>query len=171
MVLLFLAIYLMPASLSAGDRPANEYQVKAAFLYNFSRFVAWPQSLGDTFKLCVIGENPFGDLLDSLTGKSVRESILVIEEHKRFDTAHECHIAYISKSYEGRLAEVLTALREMPILTVSDIESFTARGGIIQLRLLDNRVRFDINTVAASDAGLSISSKLLSLATIVKTEH
>ncbi|MDX1696889.1 MAG: YfiR family protein, partial [Thiohalobacterales bacterium] len=70
-----------------------------------------------------------------------------------------------------RLDEVLDSLGGMPVLTVSDIESFTTRGGIIRLRMIDNRVRFDINTAVAGNAGLSISSKLLSLATSVETEQ
>jgi hypothetical protein len=170
-LLLLVTMCLASSPLSAGDSRTNEYRIKAAFLYNFSRFVIWPQPPGNTFRLCIIGDSPFGDLLDSLTGKPVHESILVVEEHKRLETAHECQIAYISKSYKHRLSQVLAALHGRPVLTVSDIESFMARGGMIQLRLVDNRVRFDINTMAADDAGLSISSKLLSLATIVKAER
>ena len=166
-----LALCMAPARLPAADTASGEYQVKAAFLYNFSRFVAWPGGTGSAFRLCVIGDNPFGDLLDSLTGKQVHDSILVVEQHDSVDGAQNCHLAYISKSLEHRLDEVLDSLGGMPVLTVSDIESFTTRGGIIRLRMIDNRVRFDINTAVAGNAGLSISSKLLSLATSVETEQ
>ena len=166
---LMLACFLSYPAVTSAEDAITEYQVKAAFLYNFSHFVTWPAPPEDTFKLCVIGDNPFGELLDALIGKTVKDSILVVQQHNSLDRIHDCQLAYISHSFESRLNRVLAELANHPILTISDIESFTDAGGMIQLRLADNKVRFDINASAADHAGLTISSKLLSLATRVKT--
>jgi hypothetical protein len=152
-----------------ADEHATEFQVKAAFLYNIANFVTWPKPIGDRFRLCVIGSNPFAEQLDPLIGRSVHESILVIDQYDSTDDLHDCHLAYISPSLQPNLAQVLARLAGQPILTVSDITAFTDAGGMIELKVLDNHVRFDVNTEAADTAGLSISSKLLSLSSPVST--
>jgi len=160
--------FLSCPAVATAEEVITEYQVKAAFLYNFSHFVSWPASPENTFRLCVIGENPFGQILDALIGKPVNNSILVVEQHSSLEKIHDCQLVYISYSLKPRLNMILAELADHPILTVSDIESFTDAGGMIELWLSDNKVRFEINTSAAEHAGLSISSKLLSLATRVK---
>jgi hypothetical protein len=164
-----LALFLSCPAAATAEEVITEYQVKAAFLYNFSHFVSWPAPSENTFRLCVIGKNPFGKSLDSLIGKPVHNGILVVEQHSSLEKIHECQLVYISYSLKSRLDIMLAELADRPILTVSDIDSFTDAGGIIELRLSDNKVRFEINATAADKAGLSISSKLLSLATRVKT--
>ena len=162
-----LCAVLAPQITRAESPVVTEYHVKAAFLYNFSRFVNWPQPIEQTFRICVIGENPFGKLLDSLIGKSVHDSILVVEEHSTLENVHDCQMAYISPSLEKQIDPVLAELKKHPILTVSDIDGFTHAGGMIELNLNGKKVSFAINTSAADTAGLSISSKLLNLATNV----
>jgi len=167
-----LAILLLCCSIStvtASEPAAREYQVKAAFLYNFSRFVIWPGEIEDTFNLCVVGSNPFNGLLDTLIGKSVNNSIIIIEYHENIDTIDDCHLAYIGQSLEYDIERTMSVLRNMPILTISDIDRFTHAGGMIRFKLDNKKVRFDINIDAIDSSGLIISSKLLSLATIVKT--
>ena len=166
---------LLVISLSAplpatGDDAVTEYQVKAAFLYNFSRFVNWPGHLDNTFRLCVIGQDPFDGQLDGLIGKSVHDSIMVVEAHDSTDTVQDCQVLFISRSLEPRLDRIIAAVDGLPILTVSDIASFTDAGGMIGLGLANKKIRFEINTGAAGRAGLAISSKLLSLAAVVKME-
>ena len=126
--------------------------------------------MDNTFRLCVIGQNPFDNLLDRLIGKSVHGSIMVVETHDSTDTVHDCQVLFISRSLEPRLDSIITAVDDLPILTVSDIASFTDAGGMIGLGIANNKIRFEINTDAAGRAGLSISSKLLSLATVVRME-
>ncbi len=164
-----LAWFLSYTAVTAAEEVITEYQVKAAFLYNFSHFVSWPEPHENTFRLCVIGENLFGQSLDSLIGKPVNNSILVVEQHSSLEKIHDCQLVYISYSLESRLDMMLAELADRPILTVSDIDAFSDAGGMIELRLADNKVRFEINVSAADRAGLTISSKLLSLATRVKT--
>lgn len=168
LVMLLAGCLSYPAA-TVGEEMMTEYQLKAAFLYNFSRFVSWPAPARNTFRLCVVGENPFGPLLDSLSGKTAHNSILIVEQHNSPDHINDCQLVYISDTLEPGLNSMLAGLANRPILTVSDIESFTDAGGMIEFTLSDNRIRFEINTVAAANAGLVISSKLLSLATSVKT--
>lgn len=162
-----LCAVLLPQAARAEGPAVTEYHLKAAFLYNFSRFVDWPQSIEQTFRICVIGKNPFGQLLDPLIGKRVHDSVLVVEEHASVENVHDCQMAYISPSLEKQINPVLTELGKHPILTVSDIDGFIHAGGMIELKLSGKKVNFAINTSAADTAGLSISSKLLNLATNV----
>ena len=158
----------------ADDRATTEYKIKAAFLYNFSRFVTWPDhdSRADgKFNLCILGNDPFGELLDPLSGKPVQKESLEIKRLTSLEQGHACRIIYVSQENAGDLEAIIWELRDQAILTVSDLEGFTAIGGIIQFKLIDNKIRFYINIDAAKRAGLTISSKLLSLATIVRSSQ
>ena len=150
---------------SADEAQVSEYRVKTAFLYNFSRFVTWPAIAmheRTEFSLCVIGSDPFGEQLDKLAGKTVHSRTLVVNRLSSIAMLDSCHLLYISEDAE--LVKVLSVVRDQPVLTVSDVDNFTEQGGIIQFKLVQNKVRFRINTSAASSADLSISSKMLSLA-------
>ena len=156
----------------ADDRETTEYKIKAAFLYNFSRFVTWPDhdSQDDgKFNLCILGSDPFGELLDPLSGKPVQKESLEIKRLTSLRQDHACQIIYVSQAGTSNLEQTISDLQDQAVLTVSDIEGFTTIGGIIQFKLIDNKVRFYINIDAAKRAGLTISSKLLSLATIVRS--
>ena len=158
----------------ADDRQTTEYRVKAAFLYNFSRFVTWPEHAGlndGIFNLCVLGGDPFGELLDPLSGKSVQNNSLEIKRLDSLAQGHTCQIIYVSQTGTSNLEDIMSTLKDQPVLTVSDIKGFTSYGGIIQFKLVDNKVRFNINIDAAKRAGLTISSKLLSLATVVRGDQ
>ena len=150
---------------SADEAQVSEYRVKTAFLYNFSRFVTWPAIAmheRTEFSLCVIGSDPFGEQLDKLTGKTVHSRTLVVNRLSSIAMLDSCHLLYISEDAE--LVKVLSVVRDQPVLTVSDVDNFTEQGGIIQFKLVQNKVRFRINASAAGSANLTISSKLLSLA-------
>jgi hypothetical protein len=159
-----------PVFSQADDQLVTEYRIKAAFLYNFSRFVEWPEEIqqSDRFTVCVLGIDPFGDVIDSLAGKAVHDKQLVILRLTGRAVAGECRVVYISDSESGRINSILASLENRPVLTVSDSAAFAEKGGMIRLKLVDKKVRFDINNDAAQRAGLNISSKLLELATIVR---
>jgi hypothetical protein len=163
--LLAVLLLTIPAIALADEAEISEYRVKAAFLYNFSRFVTWPETtLQDRteFSLCVIGTDPFGAQLDKLAGKPVHKNTLVVKRLKSLTLADDCQLVYISEDTE--FTEVLLLVREKPVLTVSDAEDFIEKSGIIQFEMVQDKVRFRINMNAAKGASLSISSKLLSLA-------
>jgi hypothetical protein len=169
--LLFAFLCCLPISGKADDRPVTEYQIKAAFLYNFTRFVNWPDNTtqpDNNFTLCVLGIDPFGKSLDLLAGRNVQGHVLNVQRLSARLATDGCRVLYISQSESYRMADILATLSGKPVLTVSDTREFAKQGGMIRLKLVENKVRFDINIDAVERTGLKISSKLLSLATIVK---
>lgn len=148
------------------------YAVKAAYLYKFAPFVSWPPGTFPTtsspFALCVIGRDPFGNLLERVTsGQTVYGRPIVI---RRFETANRdtgCQIMYVAGSSAQPIPEALAAVRGTPVLTVTDGERDPGARGIINFVVQDDRVRFAIDDAAAAENRLTISSKLLSLAVAV----
>ncbi len=165
--------------LAQTDSPPSggmlEYQIKAAFLYNFAKFVEWPaEKLGDgsaPIVIAVIGKDPFGPVLDqTLIGKTVNGRALVVRRVVGLPDLRRCHIAFISSSEKGRLSEILPALAGAGVLTVGDAQRFAEQGGMISFVTEENKVRLEINVEAATRAGVQISSKLLKLARVVRNE-
>ncbi len=172
---LLLVLLTCQVSMSQAEgRPVSEYNIKAAFLYNFSSFISWPEKAPQQdgeFQLCVLGNDPFGEALETLSGKSVHGLSMKIRRLGAGAKTDTCQLVYISESETKHLARLLSKVRARPVLTVSDIDNFVKHGGIIRFKLVDNKVRFVINVDAAERAGLKISSKLLSLAIIVKEDQ
>lgn len=160
--------------LCAHAQPASapEYEVKAAFIYNFAKFVEWPEgafSTGDSdMVLCVANEIPFGKALESIRGKTVKGRRIVVRQYKDVEDIAACHILFIGSSERKRLGQILEAVKGRSILTVGDEQGFAQQGGIINFIIAENKVSFEINLDAARRAGLEISSKLLRLAEIVR---
>jgi hypothetical protein len=125
-VLLTVALSVTPALCKTDDMVASEYRIKAAFLYNFARFVSWPDS--DTgnngFSICVLGTDPFGELVDSLAGKQVHNQELVIRRLSELTPEDNCQLVYISSENMMDLDATLSLLRANPVLTVSDMDDF-----------------------------------------------
>ncbi len=159
---------------SAGAQTvANEYQVKAAYLLNFARFVEWPAEVlppSAPLEIVVVGDyDPFeGALEEALRGKSANGHSILLRHQRWNDTLTPYQIVFISASEEPHLQQILSSLRNDSVLTVSDIDRFSLRGGVIEFRMVGNRVRFDINRSPAIAGHLSISSKLLSVARAVQ---
>ena len=157
---------------AARAGPSREYLVKAAFLYNFAKFTVWPaEAFADPstpLRLCLLGKDPFQGALDSLAGKTVRKRKLEIHRLTKTTALGKCHLLFVSASENKRLATILKVLRGMPVLAVGDMPNFAHSGGIINLKTVRNKVRFEINVNAARRAHLKFSSKLLRLAEIVR---
>jgi hypothetical protein len=154
---------------------ATEYEVKAAYLYNFSKFVQWPvtrrRSAG-TFDVCILGADPFGAAIDRVaTGAVVGVRVVRVRRLTTLDEAASCHILFVSQSGERPTPEVLAALGRSDVLTVSDMPQFLNDGGIIQFVLQGSRVRFEVNLPRAQAAGLTLSSELLRVATVVRRDE
>ncbi|MGB7281278.1 MAG: YfiR family protein [Candidatus Acidiferrum sp.] len=171
-VLLAFGFFATTDLLAQQPRP-NEYQVKATYLYNFGRFIKWPGTFppgkGETFSVCVLGQDPFGSILDStLAGEALDGKPVVLRRISKPQEAGDCRILFISSTEEKHLKEILTILDESGVLTVSDMPDFTRRGGMIQFVFEGNRVRFEINLTSAESAKLVLSSELLKVAASVK---
>ena len=152
----------------AGDVLAGEYQIKAAFLQHFAQFVQWPLNvlpINAPLVIALVGDDSFGRAIDDVIGgKYASGHPIVIRRLRWNDSFAGCHIVYIGSSELQHLGTILDAARVYSILTVADLDRFAQRGGMIELVTAQNRVRFDINPNAASDAHLKISSKLLQVA-------
>jgi hypothetical protein len=150
----------------------GEYQIKAVFLYNFAQFVEWPPDSypngNSPLIIGIIGDDPFGSYLDeAVKGERINNRAIVIQRYANLQDATACQILFVSKSKSDRLDLVLDRLRGRSILTVSDMDGFTQRGGMIRFVMENNKVRLRINVRAVKEAHLTISSKLLRPAEIV----
>ena len=145
---------------------ATEYEVKTAFIFNFLRFTEWPpEALKDNiFRLCVLGRDPLGDALNALRGKQIQGRDLQIIQVGTSLDALACHAVYIAPSEQPRLSTILATSATRPILTLSDVDQFVAKGGMIGLTLVDERVRFEVSLIVARESKLRINSQVLKLA-------
>ncbi|MRR54629.1 MAG: YfiR family protein [Deltaproteobacteria bacterium] len=165
LVLMLCLSLATPRELHAGPVQAGEYQVKAAFLLNFAKFVEWPAGhVKETFTIGILGRDPFDSALDSLSGKTVRGKRVVVRRYQDPDESREADILFISASEKRELPRILKTIRGNSILTVGDSKDFGRSGVMINLLLLQKRVGFEINLAAAQRDGLQISSNLLKLA-------
>jgi hypothetical protein len=155
-----------------AQQPAgpSEYQVKAAFLYNFAKFVEWPShsfsASNAPITIGVLGKNPFGGELERMAKNKVLNGRPLLVESLASSTdpaLKHCQIVFIQPMDKNRISDVLTALKDKPTLTVSESDGFMQCGGMINFVMDGKKVRFEINDTAATQAGLRISSKLISL--------
>lgn len=175
----FLAVHLACLALTPlpGAQeiaPDLEHQVKAAFLYNFARFIEWPPDAPEgegSFVIGVLGSDATSRALEAtVQGKSVGGRTIQVRPVKSQDEALQCHMLFVGSETAERLRPVLKAVRGSAVLTVGDSEAFAREGGIVHFVMQDRHVRFAVNTDAAARAGLKISSKLLQLAIIVRDD-
>jgi hypothetical protein len=152
----------------AQPSAASEYQLKAAFIFNFAKFVEWPNSVlpraNSPLIIGVLGENPFGDNLEkTIKNKTVEDHPVVIKQYQSAAEAAKGHVVFISTSEKEKLAEILKSLEGSSVLTVGELDGFNDNGGMIGFVMQGSKIHFKINNEAATRAGLKISSKLLSL--------
>lgn len=154
--------------------PSPDDRVKAAFLYNFAKFAKWPnESFPEAetpLRLCILGKDSFGAALGSLESKSVQRRRLEIVRPGEAEDLGTCQVLFVSASEEARMGEIIEAVRDEPVLTVGEMPAFARSGGVINLKTVADKVRFEINVDAARRAGLKISSKLLRLGEILRDE-
>lgn len=174
-----LAAALLAAGVQAGSpvdvqsQTVHEYEIKAAFLYNFVKFVEWPNEVlpetSDTITVCVLGGgDPSVEPLESIQGKIVRGRRLSVRRIRAIKDVESCHVLFISSSEESRLPQIMQSLHGSSVLTVGEMEGFIPSGGIINFVVERNKVRFEINPTSAERARLKLSSQLLSLARVVR---
>ena len=152
----------------------REYQLKAAFLFNFAQFVRWPPGCfaGANAPFCIgiLGADPFGNALEeTIRGETIESHKLIVVRSARIEDLQNCQMIFVSRSEGDHVGEILSQLGAKPILTVSDADSFARDGGAIDFYLAGGKVRFEINPGAAQRRGLKISSQLLSLGKIVQS--
>jgi len=159
----------------AAVSTANEYELKAAFLYNLGNFITWPPAVfktsQDPFYICVMGENPFKEKLTVITaGQFILEHPLTTLHLQKIEETQPCQILFISDSEPLRLQSMLTWLHLKPILTVSDIQGFAQRGGMIEFFRYQDKIRLAVNPLAINQAKLKVNAHLLRISKIVYSQ-
>lgn len=170
----------------ADSTSSREYQVKAAFLYNFIMFVDWPPEkmpdAGTPIIIGIIGKDPFGDAFEPIKDKQVKDRKVIVKRFKgleelkkageaelnqTIEIIRKCHLLFVCSSEKNSLREIFDLVKDYNVLTVGDTGSFLDGGGIINFVTEEGKVRFEINDVVANQAKLEIRSQLLRLATRV----
>lgn len=165
LLLVFILDYGLPTfQRIALAQPAQEYQVKTAFIYNFLAFTQWPANGTQVINLCLYGEDHFGQEIDKLQNKSIGTSSIKVLRINDPDQLQQCQAVFFSKAVNNNLAGILSSLSDKPVLTLADHSNAISKGAIINLNLIHEKIVFEINLGAARKTGLDISSKLLQLA-------
>ncbi len=168
MVLFGLGIGAAAGAEKAPSSGYSEYQVKAAFLYNFAKFTKWPSGTyadaSAPLVVCVLGKDAFGKALDALAGKRINGRPVAVSRLAGVDEARQCQVVFISESEEERAPGIVGYLAGRPVLTVCNAPSCTRFRGIIHLKVVAQKIRFAIDIDCAESAGMKFSSKLLALA-------
>jgi YfiR/HmsC-like len=160
----------------AQDRDSSEYLIKAGFIFNFAKFVDWPPATfaqpDSPIVIGILGTDPFGAIIDQIVqDKKIGGRGFVVKRLKwgtDLKDLKECKILFVGASERVHIDELVQIVKGLPILTVGETPGFAERGGVIRLVLEDNKVRFEVNVEAARQAGLTISSRLLTLARIIQ---
>jgi hypothetical protein len=149
-----------------ADEP-SEYELKAAFLYNFALFTDWPNKVPEVITLCIYGEDPFGESINALRGRLIGQRTLALRRKSGSDSLQACQLVFIAASAIKKLPQLLDAIRESPVLTVADSPDAAHMGVMLNMAVVQGGIRFMVNLRSVRAADLRISSKLLSLATEV----
>lgn len=166
---------LLIAGPVGNAQSASDYQVEAAFLFNIAKFVQWPDnSFPDAnapFTICVIGQDPFGDALDSV--QSIGSRAVEVDRYpslRNVNEAQYCQIAFVSSSEKSRFRKIIGLFEKKSVLLVADSAGFASSGGSVEFRMEEGHVRLAVNPESASRAHLTVSSKLLAIAEIVHSD-
>jgi hypothetical protein len=169
----------LAANASAQDLSSansSEYLIKAGYVYNFAKLVEWPVSAarkGQPIVIGVLGNDSFATVLDRVVdGKKIDDRPFRVKRLKNREFKDcDCEILFVSAAESARTDEIIQFQNTASVLTIAEAPDFAKRGGIIALILEDSKVRFLVNVDAATQAALTISSRLLTLATIVHTSR
>lgn len=167
LIAIALAVTLLASFPCSSFSEVQENRIKVAYIYNFAKFINWPQTAfkgdNDPIVIGIYGNNPFADSWDAIRDKRVGERSIVVRDNVAPQVFSNVHILFICESERIRLPHILEKLRNMSVLTVSDMSHFIDQGGMIEMFKDASAIRFKINQEAAKKANISISSKLLTL--------
>jgi len=162
-------LFVGPGAAIDGAQPEN--RVKAAFLYNFVRFIEWPRHAAehdDALIIAVLLDDDFVEEVNrTVDGKTVAGRRIEVRSFADLAGIESCDVVFVGAAAAANVDAILAPLAGHNVLTVSEVDSFVERGGVIGLYRSENKLRFRINVAAARNAGLEISSKLLGLADVV----
>lgn len=156
------------SSARADDDASRKYPLLAAYIYNFTQFTTWPaNAVGDEFKVCIVGKSPFGASLDPMKSRTVQGKKIAVHHFGGGEgEIAACNIVFVSPSASGDAKSIVARLKAAPVLTMSESGGFSDAGGMVEFTPADGKIGIAISLPAVRAAGLSISSKLLSLANV-----
>jgi len=170
--ILLVELFIAPA-IAADSKQNREYQVKAAFIYNFTKFIDWPENKAtngnELITIGIIGKDPFKKAFEPIKSKQSNGKIALkhfdsFTKLKKAETLKKCHILFICSSEKNNLKNILTVLKDSSVLTIADTKGFLEAGVIINFVIEEKKVGFEVNLAIANKAGLKIRSRLLRLA-------
>ncbi len=151
-----------------GAQSADVYPLKTALVYNFAKFTQWPETaVSSVVNICYFSEL-YKPSMERLAGKKISKSLVLVKQVKNIDEVDQCQLLYIDKSQREKLNRLFLKVKGKPILTVSDISGFYGEGGMIEITVKDNRLRFLINLFPVNESDMVLSSQMLKLAVEVK---
>lgn len=186
LLMLFSLVLVVAPQVRAASEKSKEYQIKAAFLYNFINFVDWPKEKvvdnNDLITIGIIGTDPFGKAFEPLNNKQAKGKKVLIKRFKgleesikssnQIEAIRKCHLLFVCRSEKQQLRKIINNIvKDHSVLTVGDMNDFLESGGIINFVIEDQKVRFEINNNTAKQTKLNIRSKLLRLAKKVIEEE
>jgi len=168
-------VLVLAAAGPAGQAELPEYVLKAGFLFNFAKYVEWPDTAfngpDDPLVIAVVGKDPFGDDLDrSLRGKTVKGRTIRIARYGSVSEIRNAHILFVPRTEAGKTDEIVQKLRTRPVLLVGEAPAFCREGGAINILVREGQPRLEANPEAAARARLTIDAKLLRAATVVRED-
>ncbi len=166
-------LMILPFTVNSAVNAAEEYEIKAVYLFNLGSFIYWPDAEMDKaekFHICVLGQDPFGNNLDFVAQEinTVQKRPVLLHRVQNVSQTQACHVVFIGESEQLRLSYILQQLQNKPILTVSDMERFVVEGGMVQFYQRDGKIRLMLDPQAFTEAGLKASSHLMRIAKLVK---
>lgn len=166
---LAMLIALVSTPVHAGEA-SKEYRIKAAFIYNFFKFVEWPTNAAGraNWNLCLVGSNPFGDALEAIDGRMAQGKPLLVLRDVKGEALKACNMVFISEKDAVRLQTLLHSMSGSAVLTVGEGAEFTENGGMVGLMLLNEKLVFEVNLEPAQNTGIRFGAQLLRLARSVK---
>ncbi len=161
-------------AMESVDAASAQYEVKVAFIHNFTKFIDWPPKVfedeNSTFRIGILGTGPIDKPLMNLNGNTVHKRSLEVSRVKNLNKVSQYHVIFVNPSENGRIRSILRTLKGTGILTIGDTPGFAEQCGVINFYLKSGKVRFEINIEASRRENLQISSKLLRLARIVNSQ-
>lgn len=159
-----LCIGLVSTDAHAADEEPDEYDLKAAYLYNFARFTEWPAGVGDTLTLCIYGPDPFGAAVDAFEGSDIDGRSFQLRRINTVDQLDGCQVVFIAKDVIGNLPRVIDETYRKPVLNIADSPAAALEGAGINMVTEDGKIGFEVNLVALRGNGLDVNFQLLRLA-------
>lgn len=166
---LFLTLFIVRPVIAESAR-LDENEVKAAYIYNFAKYVDWPETpsrLNPTLNFCIIGISPINSVMTSMTGKLIKNRKVSVRELRHTEGLNDCNLLFVNSTMKAYLPQILSSAVLRPLLTISDYSGFAATGGIIEFVPVGGKIKFKINNRSAKSANLKISSHLLNLAVTI----